>query len=243
MQVRPCGRVLDPDRVEERREERRVVQQRVHPGQLRGHPQHLRRQHRLPQRRLIAYRTEHDGLDPFQHKGLRPSSGSDRAEQWINMPTSSGRSNLDDVGQPFWFVKDHDRRCSTPSSRPPGTRILMMPVPVPRAKIAKRLIGRLRRPLVCGAGGQSTPIWHATLAFRQHRQRRPKIALFDPSLKYRHSQPPVGSPSVLGRGQSGAAGELLVERSDEIHPVNARPSEAGCANVTSTALAGWRDAG
>lgn len=28
----------------------------------------------LPQRALIAYSTEHDGPNPFQHKGLRPSS-------------------------------------------------------------------------------------------------------------------------------------------------------------------------
>jgi len=58
----------------ERREERRVIQQRVDPGQLLRQPQQLRRQPRLPRRRPIAYRTEHDGLDPFQHKGSRPSS-------------------------------------------------------------------------------------------------------------------------------------------------------------------------
>jgi hypothetical protein len=32
------------------------------------------RQHRLPEPRLIAHDREHDGLDPFQHKGSRPSS-------------------------------------------------------------------------------------------------------------------------------------------------------------------------
>jgi hypothetical protein len=49
----------------ERREERRVIQQRINPGQLLRKPQHLLRQQRLPQRRLIAYSAEHDGLDPF----------------------------------------------------------------------------------------------------------------------------------------------------------------------------------
>jgi hypothetical protein len=48
----------------ERREERRVIQQRIDPGQLRRQPQHLLRQQRLPQRGLIAYGAEH-GLDPF----------------------------------------------------------------------------------------------------------------------------------------------------------------------------------
>ena len=37
-------------------------------------PQQLRRQPRLPRRRPNAYRTEYDGLDPFQHKGSRPFS-------------------------------------------------------------------------------------------------------------------------------------------------------------------------
>jgi hypothetical protein len=48
----------------ERREERRVIQQPIHPRQLGRQPQHLLRQQRLPQRALIAYGTEH-GLDPF----------------------------------------------------------------------------------------------------------------------------------------------------------------------------------
>jgi hypothetical protein len=58
----------------EQREEHRIVHQRVYPRQLGRQPQQLRRQPRLSRRRLIAYRTEHDGLDPFQHKGSRPSS-------------------------------------------------------------------------------------------------------------------------------------------------------------------------
>jgi hypothetical protein len=60
-------RTADP-RVEvrdERCEERRIIQQRIHSFELRGKPQQLLRQHRLEQRRLIAYGTEHDGLDPF----------------------------------------------------------------------------------------------------------------------------------------------------------------------------------
>jgi hypothetical protein len=51
-------------------EERRIVQQRVHPRQLFGQPQQLVRQHRLPQRALIAYSTKHDGLNPFRNKGI-----------------------------------------------------------------------------------------------------------------------------------------------------------------------------
>jgi hypothetical protein len=49
----------------ERREERRIIQQGIHPRQLLRQPQHLRRKQGLPQRRPIAYRTEHDDLDPF----------------------------------------------------------------------------------------------------------------------------------------------------------------------------------
>jgi hypothetical protein len=49
----------------ERREEHRIVQQRIHPGQLARHHQRLRRQDRVPQRRLVVYSSEHDGLDPF----------------------------------------------------------------------------------------------------------------------------------------------------------------------------------
>jgi hypothetical protein len=49
----------------ERREERRVIQQRIHPRQLIRQPQQLHRQLQLPRRRTIAYRTEHGGLDHF----------------------------------------------------------------------------------------------------------------------------------------------------------------------------------
>ncbi len=55
-------------------QEHRVIQQRIHPRPLHRQPQHLRRQQGLPQRRPIAYGAEDDGLDPFQHKGSRPSS-------------------------------------------------------------------------------------------------------------------------------------------------------------------------
>ncbi len=48
----------------ERGEERRVIQQRIHPRELGRQPQHLLRQQRLPQRGLIACGAEH-GLDPF----------------------------------------------------------------------------------------------------------------------------------------------------------------------------------
>jgi hypothetical protein len=46
-------------------EERRVIQHRVYPSQLIWKTQQLRRQGGLEQRRLIAYGTKHDGLDPF----------------------------------------------------------------------------------------------------------------------------------------------------------------------------------
>jgi hypothetical protein len=49
----------------ERREEGRIIQQRIHPRQVLRQPQHLRRSPQLPLRRPIAYRAEHDGLDPF----------------------------------------------------------------------------------------------------------------------------------------------------------------------------------
>ena len=55
-------------RVEEppvRLEESRIVQHGVHRGEFRRHDQRLGRQQRLPQRRLIAYRSQHDGLDPY----------------------------------------------------------------------------------------------------------------------------------------------------------------------------------
>jgi hypothetical protein len=37
----------------------------VHPRQLVRQPQKLLRKHRLPPTHLIAYRTKHDGPDPF----------------------------------------------------------------------------------------------------------------------------------------------------------------------------------
>jgi len=55
-------------------EKRRIIQQRINASQLFGQPQQPFGKHRLPQRALIAYSTKHDGLNPFQHKGLRPSS-------------------------------------------------------------------------------------------------------------------------------------------------------------------------
>jgi hypothetical protein len=60
-------RPTDP-RIEERRErleEALIVQQGINPSQLLREPQQIRRQDRLEQRQLIAYRTKHDGLDPF----------------------------------------------------------------------------------------------------------------------------------------------------------------------------------
>jgi hypothetical protein len=42
---------------------------------------------------LIAYSTKHDGLNPFQHKGLRPSSLLSTVNSHINAPTFSGRSS------------------------------------------------------------------------------------------------------------------------------------------------------
>jgi hypothetical protein len=66
-----CRRPTQPwvEEPHERREERRIIQQSVHPGQLLGQPEQLLREHRLEQRRLIAYRTKHDGLDPFSPRG------------------------------------------------------------------------------------------------------------------------------------------------------------------------------
>jgi hypothetical protein len=49
----------------ERREEPRIVQQRIHPTQLDRQHQQLDRQNRIPQRRLLVYSSEHDGLNPF----------------------------------------------------------------------------------------------------------------------------------------------------------------------------------
>jgi hypothetical protein len=49
----------------ERCEEHRVVQQRVDPRKLDRQHQQLGRQNRIPQRRLVVYSSEHDGLDPF----------------------------------------------------------------------------------------------------------------------------------------------------------------------------------
>jgi hypothetical protein len=49
----------------ERREEHRIIQQPIHPTQLGRQHQQLGRQDRIPQRRLVVYSSEHDGLDPF----------------------------------------------------------------------------------------------------------------------------------------------------------------------------------
>jgi hypothetical protein len=62
-----CRRPTQPwvEQRHERREEHRIIQQSIDPGQLLGQSEQLLREHRLEQRRLIAYRTKHDGLDPF----------------------------------------------------------------------------------------------------------------------------------------------------------------------------------
>jgi hypothetical protein len=49
----------------ERREEHRIIQQHIDAPQLSGQHQQLGRQDRVPQRRLVVYSSEHDGLDPF----------------------------------------------------------------------------------------------------------------------------------------------------------------------------------
>jgi hypothetical protein len=79
-------------------EERRIIQQRIHPGQLRRQPQHLLRQQRLPQRHLIAYGTEH-GLDPFSPKG-RGHPVDDNAKITDRHAGFSGRSSYADGDQP-----------------------------------------------------------------------------------------------------------------------------------------------
>ena len=43
--------------------------------------------------RAIAHSTKHDGLDPFSHKALRPSSLFSAVNPRINAPTFSGRSS------------------------------------------------------------------------------------------------------------------------------------------------------
>ena len=65
----------------------------VHRRELGRHHQRLRRQQRFPQRRLIAYRSQHDGLDPVTHYGSRPSSPIPNQNASTNTKTFSGRSN------------------------------------------------------------------------------------------------------------------------------------------------------
>src|ERR1019366_7218374 len=55
---------------QERYEEHRVVQQRVDPGKLLRKPQHLRRQHRLPQTHIPSSRPKHHYL-PRAHTSHR----------------------------------------------------------------------------------------------------------------------------------------------------------------------------
>jgi len=60
-------------------------------------PRAVQREHRLPQRHLIAYGTEHDGLDPFLPKGSRRSSRSTAPVAGIATCRLSGRSNQADL--------------------------------------------------------------------------------------------------------------------------------------------------
>jgi hypothetical protein len=82
------------------------------PAQAPPVPKHFRRQPRLPQRRTIANRTEHDGLDPFQHKGSRPSSAR-RPED----PRSAARVFQVEVARP----SGPPAACSTCSWRVPAS--------------------------------------------------------------------------------------------------------------------------
>jgi hypothetical protein len=65
-------RPTDP-RVEERcerGEEHRIVQQRIHPGQLHRQPSQFIRQNRFPQRRLITYGTQHGWSQSLLAQGV-----------------------------------------------------------------------------------------------------------------------------------------------------------------------------
>ena len=42
-----------------------VIEEPIDRLELDRHPQHLGRQNRLPQRGLLVYRSQHDGLDPY----------------------------------------------------------------------------------------------------------------------------------------------------------------------------------
>ena len=85
----------------ERLKEARVVQQLVDFGEARRQAQGALRQDRLPQGRLRAYGSQHDGPDPFSHKGFGPSSRHSGPKWWtrsagnpsgvrVSRPTSSG---------------------------------------------------------------------------------------------------------------------------------------------------------
>ena len=63
--TRQAADALDSCDVGMTHEERRIIQQRIHPRQLLRQPQQLRWQQRLPRQPAIAYGTEHDGLDHF----------------------------------------------------------------------------------------------------------------------------------------------------------------------------------
>ena len=58
----------------ERAKEHRIMQHGVHPRQFRRQRQQVRRQHRLRQRHLIAFRTKQDDLDPLPAEGFEGSS-------------------------------------------------------------------------------------------------------------------------------------------------------------------------
>ena len=73
----PPGLTGDRSSIEIRRERRKehwIIQQRTRPSQLGRQQQQLRGQTRVPQRRLVTYSSEHDGLDPFWPRGSRSSS-------------------------------------------------------------------------------------------------------------------------------------------------------------------------
>ncbi len=127
-------------RVEERRERRedhRIVQQRVDPSPLRRHPPHLRRQHRLPQRRRIAHRTEHDGLEPFQHKGSRPSSRPPSRRRGSARRLFRGevaRSAFLGADRPGRQSGSAVHRCPSCAARRPSSRRARVPDPSRRGR-------------------------------------------------------------------------------------------------------------
>src|SRR5439155_18955375 len=82
----PSGSTAAPGGIKERPErleEPRIVQQPVDLGQPRQQRPALFGQDRIPQGCLGTYGSEHDGLNPFSHKGFGPSCPHSVTDRWI----------------------------------------------------------------------------------------------------------------------------------------------------------------